>query len=160
MVRVSTMRIVKSSIIFALMALCVPAFLEAGNRCHHGKGKDCVVKMTFERSGGFAGAAVAVKGEIAFSANGAIVTSEPKYEDVLSDSEARNLKQMMDRLPDKVASTDSPERDQFQYEVVITSSDGHSRGLILHPGTSPEVTQMLEWVKLECERIWTHRISR
>lgn len=146
--------------IAALVLLCIPAALElSSNDCYGAKRKESVVKMAFERSGGFAGAAVAVKGEVVFDQNAAKVTAAPNYEHALSDMEVRNLKNLLVKLPEKIADTNTQQRDQFQYDVVITASSGQSRHLTIHPDGSPEVNQVLEWIAQECDRIWSHRAS-
>lgn len=118
------------------------------------------MKMTFKRSGGFAGPAVEIKGEVVFDRDTVEVISGPDYERKLSDAEVCRLNEMIDKLPQRLAETNNEQRDQFQYDVEITSSSGHSRHLTLQPDTSPNVNQILDWVEQECERIWARRINK
>lgn len=117
------------------------------------------MKLTFTRSGGFAGPATALKGEVTFEGDSARATSDFGYRRDLAPEEIQTLRSTLMHLPaEQPASRSQP--DRYQYDVTITWDDGHVRSLTMHGDTSPGVENLLAWVRQECDRIWTHRTNQ
>ncbi len=117
------------------------------------------MKLTFTRSGGLAGPATTIKGEVTFEGDVARATSDFGYQRTLAPAEVQMLRATFMQLPPKQpASTPLP--DQYQYDITITWDDGRMQNLTVHGEVAPGMESLLDWVRRECGRIWTHRINR
>ena len=148
-----------------LLVLAAGAQLSCNHRTHSpaenypARTKERVMKLSFTRSGGFAGPATALKGEVTFEGNSARATSDFGYRRDLAPEEIQTLRSTIMQLPvEQPASRQQP--DQYQYDVSITWEDGHVRNLTVHGDGSPGTENLLEWVRHECDRIWTHRTNQ
>lgn len=117
------------------------------------------MKFVFTRSGGFAGPATAIRGEVIFDHDAARVTSDLGYERKLSSDEIQQLRDAIGQL----SKSESPSRllpDQYQYDIQITADDGKVQTLTLHGDSSPQAKQILDWIREECRRIWAQRTKQ
>lgn len=114
------------------------------------------MKMTFVRSGGFAGPMTRVEGSVDFNGEKATVTSASRgYRRELEAGEARDLRKAADPASWPAASKDSgPSRDSFQYDVTVTTDDGSMRKTTFYDQPS---TPLTEWIKQESDRIFSHK---
>lgn len=124
--------------------------------------KEPVMDMHFMRSGGFAGMATQVAGEVVFQNSGAVVTSEPSgYRRELTSSEAQKLRSWADSAsahPVKIQPTEL--RDAYQYDVTVTCN-GKTIQLTTHgEQDNPELNELMNWIRHECESIWQYRIQQ
>lgn len=118
------------------------------------------MKFTFARSGGFAGAATAIQGEVTFDEDGGRVTSSHGYARDLTPAETAQIRSMIAQLRQQEAKGPDSARDQFQYDLEIVWSDSSSEHVALAEDTKGESAGMLAWVRGECDRIWNHRIQQ
>ena len=124
------------------------------------------MQIAFVRSGGFAGMATRVEGAVQFDEHGARVSSGAAgYARDLAPEEAQKLRAAAD--PQGFANAGSQPagpgalRDAFQYDITVTTKDGKTHKLTQHGDpTVPGPNALLEWVKQEADRIWTHRLEK
>lgn len=117
------------------------------------------MKFTFTRSGGFAGPATAIRGEVRFDHDSARVTSDFGYERKLSIQEIEQVRDALAQLA-KPESSGRPLPDQYQYDVQITADDGQVQTVTLYGDSSPQAKKILDWVREECSRIWAQRMKQ
>lgn len=119
--------------------------------------KECLMTLTFTRSGGFAGPATTVRGEVRFKDKVAKVLSDAGYQRDLNDKEASMLIATAKEIPkmqEKQGVANSP--DQYQYDIQVTWDDGRTQSVTLHDDSTGTYT-LLDWVRRECDLIWEHR---
>ena len=111
------------------------------------------MKMTFVRSGGFAGPMMRVEGTVDFEGDQATVTSARKnYRRELDAAESQMLKKA---ASEKIAGGSKAMPDSFQYDVVVTQADGKTeRETVQGDSSSP----LIEWIKKESERIFSQKL--
>jgi hypothetical protein len=122
-----------------------------------------VVQIKFVRSGGMAGRATRVAGAVTFNADGAIVTSDDgKYHRNLPSPEAEQLRSAAAAAVEvgKTANEPSPVRDAFSYLVTIVTEHGKTHQITLDNSAGPKASGLSDWVQLETQKIWEHRISK
>jgi hypothetical protein len=130
---------------------------------HHRKGR--LMKMTFARSGGFAGRATNVQGAVEFDSKGGHVTAEDAgYYRELPVAEATRLETLVTELTagDKPPGA-RPMPDAYQYEISIAPDVGKTRTLVLqHDGVGVDTSagsELFGWVQSEAQRIWDYKIA-
>jgi hypothetical protein len=121
--------------------------------------RESVMKLNFTRSGGFAGPATAIRGEVTFEHEAACVTSDFGYERELPIKEIHELREALTQLAEP-QSPGHPLPDQYQYDIQITSNDGHVQNLTFHGDSSPQAKKILDWIREECSRIWSQRMKQ
>ena len=120
------------------------------------------MQIKFVRSGGMAGRATRVAGAVTFNADGAIVTSDDgKYHRNLPPAEAEQLRSAAGAAVEagKTVNKPSPVRDAFSHLVTVVTEDGKTHEMTLDNSASPKTSRISEWVQLETQKIWEHRIS-
>jgi hypothetical protein len=130
-----------------------PSDAKTGTHCK----KESLMTLTFTRSGGFAGPATTVKGEVQFKDKVAKVLSDAGYQRDLNEKEASMLIATAKEIPqmkEEQGVANSP--DQYQYDIQVTWDDGRSQSVTLH-GDSAGTHSLLDWVRRECDLIWGHR---
>lgn len=130
-----------------------PSDAKAGKR----RKKESLMTLTFTRSGGFAGPATTVRGEVRFKDKVAKVLSDGGYQRDLNDKEASMLIATAKEIPQMQEGqgvANSP--DQYQYDIQVTWDDGRTQSVTLH-GDSTGTHALLDWVRRECDLIWGHR---
>jgi hypothetical protein len=136
--------------------------------CPAASHQEVVMKIHFVRSGGFAGAATRVEGDVIFDDHGAHVTSEKAgYQRVLASPEAEMLRCAAE--PQSKSKDNQPKAaampDGYQYDISTVTDDGK-----VHPlasmqdaanGSSrtPEEEQLFKWIQQESGKIWDYRIN-
>jgi hypothetical protein len=123
------------------------------------KRKEAVMKLIFTRSGGFAGPATGVTGEVAFEEDAARVTSSGGYQRELSAKEVGELRDAIGKLPQAQLASDGKQRDVFQYDLQITWDDGRIVNFTVYENAPPDMQRLADWLRDECGRIWNHRIT-
>ncbi|MBZ5508441.1 MAG: hypothetical protein LAO78_23530 [Acidobacteriia bacterium] len=117
------------------------------------------MKFTFIRSGGFAGPATALKGEVSFEGGSAKATSDFGYHRDLAPEEIQTLQSSFMHLPQQQPAS-RPRPDQYQYDITLAWDDGRVQNLTVYGDASPGTENLLDWVRHECDRIWTHRTNQ
>jgi hypothetical protein len=122
------------------------------------------MQIKFVRSGGFAGTATSVEGEVEFSGSDAQVTSTScGYRRELPSHEVQQLQSLVSRPFPVAAEADSPPaRDLYQYQIVIVKQDGQQQEFTVgqHSEESAMVpTDLVKWIGNEANRIWMHRVA-
>ena len=111
------------------------------------------MKMTFVRSGGFAGPMMRVEGAVDFEGDKAMVTSEArKYRRELDQDEARVLRDAASRGIGEAEGQVAP--DSFQYDVTVTTADGKTRRGTLNGDSS---NPLIQWIRKESDRIFSQK---
>lgn len=111
------------------------------------------MKMSFTRSGGFAGPATTIQGEVTFDGNAGRSKSDFGYQRDLAPAEVQTLRAAMEKLPGGASKTPG-KPDQYQYDVRLTWDSGRTQNLTLREGSSEP---LLDWIQQECGRIWEQR---
>jgi hypothetical protein len=122
--------------------------------------KESVMELTFTRSGGFAGSATAIEGKVTFDGGVARVTSGLGYQRDLTPEEIQALLAAIGQFPQRPPVSSGQLRDEYQYDIRITRDDGHTQDLTVHGDSSPGIENLPDWVRRECDLIWTHRINK
>ena len=130
------------------------------------------MQIKFTRSGGFAGAATNVSGTVQWADSGGVqVTSEgTEYRRDLAAAEAEQLQNGADPSAltlAKRASSASPARDAYQYDITVITRDGKTHPFTFTGGASsealktaaPAAASLLSWVEEETQKIWAHRVN-
>jgi hypothetical protein len=118
------------------------------------------MEIAWTRSGGIAGSATAIEGKVKIDDGVARVTSDLGYQRDLTPEEIRVLGAAVWQLPHEQPAFPSQLRDAYQYDIRVTGNDGRTQSLTVHGDSSLGVENLLDWVRRECDRIWTHRINR
>ncbi len=118
------------------------------------------MKFTFSRSGGFAGPATAIQAEVNLEGKSARVTSAAGYTRDLPPVETEQLRALLSQLPQSSSQSDPPNPDQYQYDIELTRTGGTTQHVTLHDNSSHSMPELLNWVREECSRIWSYRISQ
>jgi hypothetical protein len=122
-----------------------------------------VVQIKFVRSGGMAGRATRVEGAVTFNTDGAIVISDDgKYHRNLPLAQAEQLRSAAGAAVDvgKTEKKPSPVRDAFSYLVTIVTEDGKTHQITLDNSAGPKASGLSDWVQMETQKIWEHRIGK
>lgn len=128
-----------------------------------------VMKISFVRSGGFAGPATNVEGEIVFDDKGARIVAPGGYERKLAPEEAQQLRAAADpaRLAaaQRAAAQPGNMRDAFQYDISVSTNDGKTHTLTVGDpdrlkSASPEMGQLMTSIQDEIDKIWAHRAGK
>jgi hypothetical protein len=117
------------------------------------------MKLVFSRSGGFAGPATTLQGEVNFKDGGALVTSDFGYQRNVAPEETKMLRALAKQLPQQRTEAPGRSADQYQYDVQIVQDDGQTQNLTMREAPSAGSENLHDWVLRECDRIWKHRIS-
>jgi hypothetical protein len=130
--------------------------------------QEVVMKIHFVRSGGFAGAATRVEGDVTFDDHGAQVISQKSgYQRPLAASEAEMLRCAAEP---KSKSKDSQPKaaampDGYQYDISTVTDDGKVHHLASLQDTAngssrtPEEEELFKWVQQESGKIWDYKIN-
>jgi hypothetical protein len=135
-----------------------------GSAYKHRK-KERVMRLTFVRSGGFAGKATDVEGTVTFTPAGAEVTANGgNYRRELAPAESKQLLESATRaVASKTPSTQTQNApDAYVYDVAIATADGVVHHLTLGPDTSDLRVlspALAEWIRHESQEIWAKRIA-
>lgn len=128
------------------------------------EGRRSIMQIKFVRSGGFAGAATRVEGIVNFDDKGAHVVSDANYRHELAPDEAEQLRVAADlsQAPRAAASEAlGPERDAYQYDVSVVTSDGKTHKITLSSGSgnsgASAPAALVTWIQDESKKIWAHR---
>lgn len=119
-----------------------------------------MIRITFARSGGFAGSATDIEGNVTFDGGPARVTSAVGYQRDLGTDEVEVLRTAIGQLSHARAEPPVQSRDAYQYDVRIIRDDGAPQSLTVHGDPSPGRHDLFGWVRQECDRIWAYRASR
>jgi hypothetical protein len=118
---------------------------------------ESIVKITFSRSGGFAGAAVAIDGSVTFRGDSAQVTSTSGYQRDLASDEIQMLRGAISQLSSPQVASPGPMRDAYQYDVRVSRDDGTTQNLTTYGDPPSGPHGLFGWVRQECDRIWAYR---
>lgn len=118
------------------------------------------MKLVFSRSGGFAGPATAIRGEVNFKDGNALVTSDFSYQRDVAPEETAMLRALAKQLPQQRAEAPSRSADRYQFDVQIVQDDGQTQNVTMREVPSAGSENLHDWVLRECDRIWQHRISK
>lgn len=118
------------------------------------------MELNFSRSGGFAGPATVVEGKVAFEGKVAHVSSGLGYQRDLTSEEASGLRSAIERTPQNAQVPPGQLRDAYQYDIQIIGNGSQKQTVTVHGDSWPENAELLDWVRRECDRIWTYRINQ
>jgi hypothetical protein len=119
-----------------------------------------MIRIMFGRSGGFAGSATAIEGNVTFNGGTGRVASAFGYQRDLGPDEIEALRTAIGHLSHGRAEPPVQLRDAYQYDVRIIHDDGSTESLTVHGDPSPGRQDLFGWVRQECDRIWAYRASR
>lgn len=123
------------------------------------------MRITFMRSGGFAGKATEVDGAVTFGESGAEVTANGgNYHRELLAAEAKQLiaDAAVEAAPGESGAGGQPTQpDAYQYDVSIVTAEGKTRRLRFGASTSQVTASagLTKWVQDEVQKIWEARIA-
>jgi broad specificity phosphatase PhoE len=118
---------------------------------------DSIMKITFVRSGGFAGMATNVEGTVTFDATGAHITStKGSFHRDIPLSEATLLRSAIQAALGSTANPDPPSqvRDGYQYDITVTTDDGKTHSITFGDGSLRIPAALKQWIKDEVAKIW------
>jgi len=116
------------------------------------------MEISFVRSGGFVGPATQVEGKAVITESGGSVVSEKTgYRRDLTAEEATKLMDWATAAVSKGPDGTGPGqiRDAYSYRVQVLTGDGKNTELELHERS---LQPFADWIRTECERIWTERV--
>ena len=128
------------------------------------------MKIHFVRSGGFAGLATNVEGEITFDKDRARVSAPCGYQRQLDAPQAQRLRSAAE--PSRIAAAQSAAgaatsqaRDAYQYDITVSTSDGKSHKLTVTDADDlkarvPDVGELVQKIQDEVQMIWSHRTAK
>jgi hypothetical protein len=115
------------------------------------------MKITFVRSGGFAGMATNVEGTVTFDATGAHITStKGSFHRDIPLSEATLLRSAIQAALGSTANPGPPSqvRDGYQYDITVTTDDGKTHSITFGDGSLQIPAALKQWIKDEVAKIW------
>ncbi|MES1258639.1 MAG: hypothetical protein ABUS51_09415 [Acidobacteriota bacterium] len=115
------------------------------------------MELEFARSGGFAGMATQVAGNVTLHGSAGQVTGPAGYHRKLNPEETAKLLSLANaalKQPDSPGGSGDL-RDGYQYDITVITGDGKKHAIVTHGDAA--VTGIFGWVRTECENIWKFR---
>jgi hypothetical protein len=141
-------------------------------RAAHRKARSSIVRISFIKSGGFAGPMTRVEGRIDLSGDHGSISGDGSYHRDLSTTEVQDLRvgaqpQLVTKAASTLAAATSGMADVEQYNLRIRTEDGKDHDAVLPAPADaeelqdvpPQTAKFLMWLQQQAQQILTEKFK-